>query len=107
MGWTGMLAAVITWSLLIWIHPGRIWSLILFVPATLSAMGFIQGQLHFCAGFGLTHLYNFGPGAGTADTVLQAEFRKQDRRKAVQIIAYSLAAGAGISLIAFLSTENR
>ena len=69
------------------------WALLLFVPSSVSAVGFIQARMHFCAAFGMKGVFNLGAGVGRTETVTQAEFRRRDRRKAVLIIVYAVCAG--------------
>ena len=77
------------------------WRLLLFFPASLAAVGFLQAAWHFCAKFGLNGVFNFGPNVGRTDTVEQAEFRRQDRRTALKIIALSALAGHIVAAVAY------
>jgi len=77
------------------------WQLLLFIPASMAASGFLQAYMHFCAGFGSRGLFNFGPKAGKTETVMQAEFRAKDRKKALQILALSLIIGVVVAIIAY------
>jgi hypothetical protein len=45
---------------------------------TLSTEGFLQTAFHFCAGFGMQGVFNFGAEVGKTETVEQAEFRQND-----------------------------
>lgn len=69
--------------------------LLAILPAAGAATGFIQAATHFCAGFGMRGVFNFGD-TGSTDTVEQAEFRAEDQAKAKRILAASLAIGAGV-----------
>lgn len=73
--------------------------LFLMIPATISAAGFAQAQSHFCAYFGLAGLFNM-EAAQPSETPQQAEFRRQDRKKAWQIIDLSLGIGAFVTFLA-------
>jgi Na+/melibiose symporter-like transporter len=75
--------------------------LLLFFPAAIGATGFLQAALHFCAGFGMQGVFNFGPQVGKTDTVEQAEFRLKDRRTALRIGLYSMAIGIAIAIAGF------
>ena len=77
------------------------WRLLVFFPATVAAVGFIQHAWHFCARFGLGGVFNFGPNVGKTDTVEQAEYRKKDRRTALQIIGLSVLIGAAVATAAY------
>ncbi len=76
--------------------------MLLFFPAAMSATGFIQGFMHFCAGFGMKGVLNFSPELYKIDTVREAEFRAKDRRKAQIIFAYSILTGLIVAALAYL-----
>lgn len=101
LGWWGLLITFVIWAFFIWIQAPASWRLILLIPVFFSANGFLQGFMHFCAGFGMRGLYNFGPEAGKTDTVQQAEFRAADRKKAQQIFLYAVIIAVVVALIAF------
>ena len=100
LGWYGLIAAAILWGLLVWLHASAWWRIVMFVPLFFSANGFLQGAMHFCAGFGMRGLFNFGPKVGQTDTVQQAEFRAMDRKKSQQIFGYAFLIAVVIALIA-------
>jgi len=101
LGWWGFIATVVLWALLIWLGAPAWWRLILFIPVFFSANGFLQGFMHFCAGFGMRGLFNFGPSVGKTDTVSQAEFRALDRKKSQQIFFYATLIAIAVALVAF------
>ena len=102
-GWIGLIATTVLWTLFIWFDIPPIWRLTLFFPAMMSATGFLQAYMHFCAYFGFASLFNFG-NVGKTDSVQQAEFRAQDRRRAWQIVIYSILIGLAISLTAYITS---
>jgi hypothetical protein len=67
----------------------------------ITAIGFLQARMHFCAYFGMQGVFNFSPEIGKTDTVEQAEFRAMDRRKAWRIITYSAIIGVVIAIISY------
>jgi hypothetical protein len=75
--------------------------LLAILPAAGAASGFIQAATHFCAGFGMRGVFNFG-NTGSTDTVEQAEFRAEDQARARTILVQSLAVGAGVGGVALL-----
>jgi hypothetical protein len=101
IGWVGFLVTVILWAIFLFLGIPAGWRLLLFVPAALSATGFIQAYSHFCAGFGMKGLFNFGTEVGKTETVQQQEFKKKDRQKALRIISCSIILGFVIALAAF------
>jgi hypothetical protein len=99
IGWIGTIAAVVLGGVLIGLQTAPAWRLFLFFPATVATIGFLQYAWRFCARFGLVGVFNFGPNVSSTDTVEQAEFRRQDRRKALQIVGLSLLVG-GVTAVA-------
>lgn len=102
-GWMGLAATVVLWGLFIYLNAPPVWRLLLFFPAMMSAMGFLQAYMHFCAYFGFAALFNFDDAGifGKTDTVQQAGFRAQDRRKAWQIVIYSVLIGILVAVLAY------
>ena len=71
------------------------------VPLAGGVSGILQARAHFCSGFGLRGLANFGaPGAGV--TVEDAADREADRRRALRILGASGVAGAGLAGLSLL-----
>ncbi|MGE3243635.1 MAG: hypothetical protein AB7I57_21370, partial [Pirellulales bacterium] len=101
IGWIGLAATVGAWITCSLLGVAPAWRLALFVPASIAATGFLQAAWHFCATFGVLGRSNFGPTIGHTDTIEQAEFRRQDRRTALKIIALSLLAGAVVAAAAY------
>jgi hypothetical protein len=111
IGWVGLAATVGAWIACSMFGAAPVWRLLLFVPASIAATGFLQAAWHFCATFGVLGLANFGPNVGHTDTVChedtieQAEFRRQDRRTALKIIALSVLAGAIVAAAAYFAAR--
>ena len=101
-GWIGAASNAVLWMLLAYFNVEEIWYVLLVIPSTVSATGFIQARMHFCAAFGLMSLFNFASEVGKTDTVMQAEFRALDRKKAWQILGYASLAGILVTLVAYL-----
>ena len=102
LGWLGAVLCVALWIAFAVLEVAPAWRLTLFLPAFLAAMGHLQAAWHFCAKFGLGGVFNFGPSIGQTDTVEQAEFRRQDRRRALQIIGLSTLIGIVVAAAAYL-----
>jgi hypothetical protein len=105
-GWAGVIVTALLWGLLATLRVKEVWYWLLFFPAASSASGFIQAKMHFCAAFGLKSLFNFGPEVGKTDTVLQAEFRALDRKKAWRILGYSSLLGLLVTFVAYLLEQR-
>jgi len=78
------------------------WRFILLLPAAGATSGFLQDAMHFCAGFGMKGIYNVINSTGVTNDVDLEEFRQADKRKAIQILLYSLAIGLIIVALALL-----
>lgn len=70
-------------------------------PAGAAAVGFLQAAMHFCVSFAQRGLFNFGD-LGTEEAVYEAEYRRKDQRKALQILALSALIAAAVGVGAFL-----
>jgi hypothetical protein len=99
-GWIGLILTVGLFGLFAYLEAPRSWRLLIFIPAMMAAIGFLQARMHFCAYFGMRGVFNFAE-VGKTDTVEQAEFRAKDRRKAWQIIIYSVIAAVLITILAY------
>lgn len=100
-GWLGLGIAVLYLAaafLLGWPAP---WRLLVALPMFLSAQGFLQAAFHFCVGFASRGLYNFGA-LGTEESVQDAEFHRQDLRKALLITVLAFGIAAAVAVITFL-----
>jgi hypothetical protein len=100
-GWLGLGATILLWAAFWYFRVPAPWRLLLFFPAAMSATGFLQAALHFCAGFGMRGVFNFGPSVGKTETVEQAEFRRKDQRKAIQIFLYSVLIGIVVAIAGY------
>jgi hypothetical protein len=100
-GWGGLFATIILWGLFIWFNTPHVWRLTLLFPAMISAVGFLQAYMHFCAYFGFASLFNFGD-VGKTDSIQQAEFRAKDKKKAWQVVGYSVLIGAVVATVAYI-----
>jgi hypothetical protein len=88
---SGIIAGAITIVLLVILVTASVskyWRLVLILPASAAATGFLQDALHFCAGFGMKGLYNIVNGAGITNNVDLEDFRRKDRRKALNNYRY-------------------
>lgn len=96
-GYIGTIAAIILLMFLLTIDAPHAWRLLLALPIASAASGFLQDAMHFCAGFGFKGVFNVINSAGITDNVQLEEFRRKDRKKALQIAVYSLVIGTVIA----------
>lgn len=102
IGWIALVTCSVLWAVSVVFKLAAPWRLLLFIPATIAAIGFLQATWHFCAKFGLNGVFNFGSNVGKTETVKQADFRRQDRRTALRIIGWSALAGVAVAVAAYL-----
>jgi hypothetical protein len=81
------------------IHP--LWRLLLFLPASVSASGYLQAALHFCAGFGSRGIFNFGQ-LGQHQDVVDREALARDRAMSNRIGVTSGLVGMVVAIVAVL-----
>ena len=101
-GWLGLAFTIVLWMVFSILRVPSEWKLLLLLPATMSAIGFIQARMHFCVAFGIIGLFNFSLKVGKTDTVEQAEYRRKDKQKALQLIAYSVLIGIIVAAVGYL-----
>ncbi len=102
VGWLGLAMTFILLAILWGAGVNPWWRLFVFFPATLSASGFIQARLHFCAGFARLGIYNFGS-IGHKISVPDDVSKTKDKRRGNQITMYSVLIGIAVALVcAFL-----
>jgi len=77
----------------------------IFLAASGGAVGFLQDQLHFCARFGLSGLFNFSDDLRKQEGVEKTEYRRKDQQKALMIIFYSVLIGAVVTLASYILSK--
>jgi accessory gene regulator protein AgrB len=100
-GHLGLIASVLLLAFLLVIGAPAWTRLSLVLTVGVSATGYLQAWFHFCAGFGSSGVYNFGP-VGTTQQVVDAEARKRDKARSIQIGMWSLAVGIVVAVGAVL-----
>ena len=75
--------------------------LILFIPLSIFAIGFVQSRKKFCLAYGFLGTFNFGK-LGKVSKVADSESKKADRDTALKILLQSLILALGLTLIAYL-----
>jgi hypothetical protein len=102
VGYVGFGLTFVLWASLVAVGAPGVVRLIVGLPASIAAAGFLQAAMHFCAGFGVLGVSNLTHAAGTTDTVEQAAYRAKDKRKALEIGFYSGVIGAVVALLAWI-----
>jgi hypothetical protein len=101
VGHAGLVVTVALAAVLLALDAAPAWRLLLALPASLAAAGYLQAWLRFCADFGWRGVYNFGA-LGQQEQVAAEEARAQDRRRALLVGAASGAIGLAVALLSLL-----
>jgi hypothetical protein len=100
-GHVGATVAVVLLAVLL-VTDAPAWTrLLVLLPAAVSASGYLQARLRFCAGFGAAGVFNFAE-RGTTYRVADPEARRRDRAMALRIGAASFAIGLLVAIVAVL-----
>jgi len=100
-GYAGVTLSVVTAIFLYLLGAPNIFRIIIFLPVFTASFGLSQAYFHFCAEFAMVGVFNFSDTLRKTETVMQAEFRRKDRLKAIKILAISFAI-ASIASILFI-----
>jgi hypothetical protein len=76
--------------------------LLVALPAAGSAVGFLQAGSRFCVALGSQGLFNFSDDLRRRESVVDAEARRVDRRKALRLLGSSAVIGAAVALAGLL-----
>lgn len=98
-GHVGLGVTVIAFAGLVVVGAPPLARLSVAIPAMVSASGYLQARLRFCAGFGSRGVFNFGP-LGEVEQVADNAARARDRARATQIGRASLAIGVLVGVAA-------
>ncbi len=101
IGWIGLVLTVVLSTVLLVFKAKEGWYITVLFASCLSASGFIQDYMHFCANYGLRHLFNVGAEVGDVQLVKQRELWAADRQKALQIVVWSVCSGLAVTSVAF------
>lgn len=100
-GIVGLILTVLTYSLFVYFEVSKGVRFLTFIPVVISAIGFLQARMRFCAYYGLAEMFNFDS-LEKSNKVDNNEFVRKDKKRARQIIYYSVLIGIGVGLIAVI-----
>ena len=100
-GNVGLVATIALFAILVLVSAPPLARLVLIIPAAVSASGYLQASLKFCAGFGSRGIFNFDE-VGTTEQVADAAARALDKAKANRVGLASFAIGVAVALVAVL-----
>jgi hypothetical protein len=102
VGWISLAIFVVLLALLIWSGANPLWRLFVFFPAMMSASGFLQAHFHFCSGYALRGVFNFGS-VGQATKIPDATLKMKDKSKGNSILLYSILIGIAVAIISVVA----
>jgi hypothetical protein len=100
-GHVGLVTTVAALAFLVLIGAPAISRLVIAIPAAVSASGYLQARLRFCANYGWRGIFNTGE-IGDDGQVVDPAARAADRRMAMRIGLGSAAIGLTVAIIAAL-----
>jgi hypothetical protein len=100
-GHVGLVATFVLLAVLLVIDAPPLARLLVAIPAVLSASGYLQAWLKFCAGFAQIGVYNFGE-RGDSHKVVDPEAHRRDLARGRRISLAAGLIGAAVALVAVL-----
>jgi hypothetical protein len=100
-GHVGAAITIVALLVLVAVGAPPLVRLLIALPASVSASGYLQAYLKFCAGFGQLGVFNF-EGPGTTEHVVDESARARDKARAYQISIGSGLIGLAIGVAAVL-----
>jgi hypothetical protein len=97
----GLILAVALLVVLVAAGVPPAWRLLVALPATLSAVGYLQARHRFCAGFAMQGVFNLGE-LGAQTGVADADAVRSDRAAARRLFAQAVAIGLLAGVVAVL-----
>lgn len=101
VGHIGLAGTIVGFVILVLLPIHPLWRLLLFFPASVSASGYLQAALHFCAGFGSRGIFNFGQ-LGQRHEIIDPESLARDRAMSNRIGLTSGLVGMIVAIVAVL-----
>jgi hypothetical protein len=101
VGHLGLALTLLLAVVLLALGAARPWRLLLALPATMAAAGYLQARLRFCFDYGFRGVHNFDA-LGHQQRVAAEAARAADRRRALAVALASLAVGLAVALLATL-----
>lgn len=102
-GYLGLAAfAVLALALVLFDIP-RLVRIILFAPAFLAAIGFLQAHYKFCVGYGAAGVQNATEGDKAAQAIINKSARELDQKRTRKINLQAVAIALLASIVALLA----
>lgn len=102
VGWVGAVATLGVWGWFAYSEAMPAARLAIALPATVSALGFLQARARFCVKYGFGGVFSVGPRAGQTESVEDAAFRKADQQRSLAIVAGAVLVGLAFGAAGYL-----
>jgi len=79
-GIVGLILTVLTHSLFVYFEVSKGVRFLTFIPAVISAIGFLQARMRFCAYYGLAEMFNYDS-LGKSNKVNNNEFVRNNEQE--------------------------
>jgi hypothetical protein len=101
-GHLGLGIFVVVFVALLFMNISRYYRIILFLPALLGAIGYLQARNHFCVGYAGSGLQNAEEGSDKATAIIEKEALAADKKKARQMNLQAIGIAFLITVIAVI-----
>jgi len=102
IGWLGLAITIVVAALFIYFNISPWWRIVLVLPATLSASGFLQAYFGFCTGFAMKGVYNFDK-LGVQHKITDAESKAKDKKRGDSITISAAIIGIIVTTVVFFA----
>ncbi len=102
-GWLGLTLAVGLWAAFEQFDTVPAARLIIFFPAFLTALGFLQARRRFCVAYGLAGSYNVSSAAPHTSRIENPDDRLKDRKFSIQLLTQSFLIALLAALLCYLT----
>lgn len=99
VGIAGLVLTVLIYFIFVYFEVSKKVRFLIFIPAVITAIGFLQARMHFCVYYGFAEMFNFDL-LGKSNKVENDEFVKKDKKRARSIIYSAILIGIVVGLLA-------
>jgi hypothetical protein len=101
-GYFGLIFFIVILVALLYLAVNRFIRLVLFVPAFIAAIGFLQAKNKFCVSYAASGLENSKDGSLTANKITDLNSNKTDKLRARVINTQAFAIAIAITLLSLI-----
>jgi hypothetical protein len=102
IGHLGLVVFIALLVILLITSLSRYYRIVLFLPAMLSASGYLQARNHFCVGYAGAGQQNATPGSAKASEVVDEKAKSVDKNRARKMNIQTSLIAAVVTVVAIL-----